>query len=327
MVTSKCRCHQWENVLCKLNCKKKCISGHPTSGKWWNNFGVLGETLRLKLECSIYHPVVQWRRWTVRCWGCRLWIVWIFHLSFGGSVVVRVCGVRPLLLDMDVIMGVIEWVSGNTPTLWCSRIHMVPKKGMTSRRTVGLQPLKLPPSSRLKSYKILLDKRNMWRCLGWVPLICHGPKIEGIYDLPYTFRRVHVPSQPSKTVHTSMTISWSLSSCVICMDDCVLQDKDFADHIYHFTIKNIILLFKRRVVVPLKAWYRTLESLHWVHQRKTDMLAKASYSVWWPGLTKEMVAMHAACGKCFTEAPSQASQARSLLPGGCWIGFKPLFFF
>ena len=64
------------------------------------------------------------------------------------------------------------------------------------------------------------------------------------------------------------------------MDDCVLQDKDFADHIYHFTIKNIILLFKRRVVVPLKDWYRTLESLHWVHQRQTDMLAKASYSVW-----------------------------------------------
>lgn len=44
-------------------------------------------------------------------------------------------------LDRDENLGVIEKVPWGTPTTWCSRMVVVPKKDGTPRRTVDLQPL------------------------------------------------------------------------------------------------------------------------------------------------------------------------------------------
>ena len=44
-------------------------------------------------------------------------------------------------LDMDVRLGTIERVPQGTPTIWCSRMVVVPKKNGSPRRTVDLQAL------------------------------------------------------------------------------------------------------------------------------------------------------------------------------------------
>ena len=44
-------------------------------------------------------------------------------------------------LDRDVRLGIIEPVPPGTPTLWCSRMVVAPKKDGTPRRTVDLQKL------------------------------------------------------------------------------------------------------------------------------------------------------------------------------------------
>ena len=44
-------------------------------------------------------------------------------------------------LDRDVRLGIIEQVPPGTPTIWCSRMVVVPKKDGSPRRTVDLQAL------------------------------------------------------------------------------------------------------------------------------------------------------------------------------------------
>ena len=65
------------------------------------------------------------------------------------------------------------------------------------------------------------------------------------------------------------------------------------------------LLFKGRVVVPAAGRSATLANLHRAHQGQTNMLARATESVWWPGLSKDIANTRSACAKCTQEAPSQ----------------------
>ena len=44
-------------------------------------------------------------------------------------------------LERDYQIGVLEKVSQNTPTIWCSRMVVTSKADSTPRRTVDLQPL------------------------------------------------------------------------------------------------------------------------------------------------------------------------------------------
>ena len=44
-------------------------------------------------------------------------------------------------LDRDVALGVIEPVPPNTPSTWCSRMSLIPKKDGTPRRVIDLRPL------------------------------------------------------------------------------------------------------------------------------------------------------------------------------------------
>ena len=44
-------------------------------------------------------------------------------------------------LERDIALGVLERVPSNTPTTWCSRMHVVGKKTGEPRRVVDLRPL------------------------------------------------------------------------------------------------------------------------------------------------------------------------------------------
>ena len=61
-----------------------------------------------------------------------------------------------------------------------------------------------------------------------------------------------------------------------------------------------------------------LERQYGAHQGITNMLVRAAESVWWPGLTKDVSDMHAACKK-YTN--TSRSQWPSIMPGTgevCW---------
>ena len=52
-----------------------------------------------------------------------------------------------------------------------------------------------------------------------------------------------------------------------------------------------ILTFKGRVVIPREQRGQVLEDLHTAHQGVTNMLARATFLVWWPGLTSDIGAI------------------------------------
>ena len=52
------------------------------------------------------------------------------------------------------------------------------------------------------------------------------------------------------------------------------------------------------MVVPAEECHRRLERLYGANQGITNMLARATESVWWLGLTNNVSDMHAACEKC-----------------------------
>ena len=66
-----------------------------------------------------------------------------------------------------------------------------------------------------------------------------------------------------------------------------------------------ILTFKGRVVIPREQRGKVLKDLHAAHQGVTNIMARATCSVWWPGLTNDIGAIWDACSKCVRDAPSQ----------------------
>ena len=64
------------------------------------------------------------------------------------------------------------------------------------------------------------------------------------------------------------------------------------------------LTFKSRVVILRERRGQVLEDLHAAHQGVTNMLARATCSVWRPLLSVDVVAIWDACSKCIRYAPS-----------------------
>ena len=58
-----------------------------------------------------------------------------------------------------------------------------------------------------------------------------------------------------------------------------------------------ILTFKGRVVILREQCGQVLEHLHTAHQGVTKMMTRATCSIWWPELSKDVGAIQDACGK------------------------------
>ena len=69
--------------------------------------------------------------------------------------------------------------------------------------------------------------------------------------------------------------------------------------------KDGVVTFKKRVIIPSKLHREVLDVLHAAHQGCSSMEARASQSVWWPGLKEEIAKRRAACQSCTKAAPSQ----------------------
>ncbi len=79
-------------------------------------------------------------------------------------------------------------------------------------------------------------------------------------------------------------------------------------------IQNGVLMFKDRLVIPCKLRKTILNILHGAHQGIEGMRARASCTVYWPGLSSCIKNVRINCATCNRIAPSQARQPLQLMP-------------
>ncbi|MEL6803706.1 MAG: RNase H-like domain-containing protein, partial [Bacteroidota bacterium] len=75
----------------------------------------------------------------------------------------------------------------------------------------------------------------------------------------------------------------------------------------HLTTEDGVVLYKDRIVVPKLLRPEILSLLHCAHQGTARMLARAEKSVYWPGISSDVMAIRQACTACNHMAPSQPS--------------------
>ena len=68
-----------------------------------------------------------------------------------------------------------------------------------------------------------------------------------------------------------------------------------------------IIVYKDRIVIPPVLRQDVLEALHAAHQGISSMTARAEASVFWPGITSDIINMRNYCQACNRMAPSQPS--------------------
>ena len=78
----------------------------------------------------------------------------------------------------------------------------------------------------------------------------------------------------------------------------------FRSHLYSV---DGVIMYKERVLIPPKLRPEILNSLHAAHQGVTTMQARAQSSVFWPGITADILSTRSNCTHCNRMAPSQPS--------------------
>lgn len=75
----------------------------------------------------------------------------------------------------------------------------------------------------------------------------------------------------------------------------------------HLSTIDGVALYKDRVIVPKQLRTDVLTALHSAHHGVTSMTARADTSVFWPGITKDIIKTRTNCSHCDRMAPSQPS--------------------
>ena len=83
------------------------------------------------------------------------------------------------------------------------------------------------------------------------------------------------------------------------------------------TIDGIVYL-DYRILIPSKLRKITLEHLHSAHQGTAKMKARASQTVYWPGMDKSIKNYSNTCSSCSKYAPSQQTEPLMLSPPLEW---------
>ena len=87
----------------------------------------------------------------------------------------------------------------------------------------------------------------------------------------------------------------------------------------YLTLKDGLLLYGNRIVIPTPLREETLEKVHAGHQGRERCQARIRHSVWWPGVLKQMEAMIQQCPTCAKEAtPRKEPLMVSPLPDYPW---------
>ena len=68
------------------------------------------------------------------------------------------------------------------------------------------------------------------------------------------------------------------------------------------TAHDPLLLYKSRIVVPMRLQRETLAKIHESHQRIERCRTRVQTSVWWPGISRELTEMVTGCSVCARDA-------------------------
>ena len=77
-------------------------------------------------------------------------------------------------------------------------------------------------------------------------------------------------------------------------------------------IQKGILMYKKRIIIPMVLRKKILHTLHSAHQGVEGMRARASITVYWPGLNSSIKQMRSNCNICNKFAPSQARDSGTI---------------
>ena len=81
--------------------------------------------------------------------------------------------------------------------------------------------------------------------------------------------------------------------------------KPFWRYRYQLSVVDGVVMYGRRIVIPLRIRKKICENLHSAHQGVTGMLQRAKISVFWPGITNSVADTRNSCELCWQIAPSQ----------------------
>ena len=90
--------------------------------------------------------------------------------------------------------------------------------------------------------------------------------------------------------------------------------KDFHSVKDKITVQNSVILCGERIFIPAELRPEVLEILHSSHGGVSSMSARASDSVWWPGLQSDIERTRKECRSCDVSAPSQPAAPPTPLP-------------
>ena len=76
-----------------------------------------------------------------------------------------------------------------------------------------------------------------------------------------------------------------------------------------------VVIYKGRIVIPPSLRHEVLDCLHAAHQGVTSMISRAESSVFWPGITNQIVELRRGCHHCNRIAPSLPSSPPPPLQG------------
>ena len=73
----------------------------------------------------------------------------------------------------------------------------------------------------------------------------------------------------------------------------------------HFALKDDLLLYDDRLVIPVEMQMDVLQHIHDGHLGLIKCLAHAQLSVWWPGLSQAIADMVGKCKTCLEQLPDK----------------------
>ena len=73
----------------------------------------------------------------------------------------------------------------------------------------------------------------------------------------------------------------------------------------HLSVIDSVVLYQSRPMIPISLRREVLEILHSAHQGVSGMTARAAISVFWPGMTEDIIRTRLACSFCDRSSPSQ----------------------
>ena len=106
------------------------------------------------------------------------------------------------------------------------------------------------------------------------------------------------------------------------------------EKLVNISLKMIILvLLDKHIVIPKKFRKQILNKLHYAHQGRSTIQARANKSMYWLGINNHIKIFHDNCKSCSYNPPSQSKEpltsspqpekdlqrlSRTLIPTNCW---------